>query len=308
MKRIVVTGATGFIGRHVMDPLRQRGFEIHVIGRHRPDDAQVIFHESDVLNIESTRGAIAAANGSHLLHLAWNVDPGKYWQAPSNLDWVSASLQLIRAFAENGGRRAVVAGTCAEYLWGADRFLEEETPCRPATLYGVCKDALRRVVLAYGDIARLSIGWGRIFFLYGPGEKQGRLVSDAIRQLLSRQHLPTTHGRQKRDFMHVSDVAGGFAALVDCEVRGTVNIASGRAMSVRSILESIAQEIGAGELVQYEARPLHAEEPEIIEADVARLCNEVGFKPRYDLASGLADTISWWRRQLASSSSSSPEH
>jgi len=124
MKRIVVTGATGFIGRHVMDPLRQRGFEIHAIGRHRPDDAQVIFHESDVLNIVSTRRAIAAADGSHLLHLAWDVEPGKYWQSASNLDWVPASLHLVRGFAENGGKRAVVAGTCAEYLWGADRFLD----------------------------------------------------------------------------------------------------------------------------------------------------------------------------------------
>jgi nucleoside-diphosphate-sugar epimerase len=298
MKRILVTGGTGFIGQHLMGHLRRRGFEIHVIGRHRPCDTEVIFHQADVLDIDRTRQAIKAANGSHLLHLAWYVEPGKYWHSPHNLDWIAASLHLVRGFAENGGRRAVIAGTCAEYLWGAERFREEETPCQPATLYGVSKDALRRILLAYGDIAPLSVGWGRIFFPYGPGEKQGRLVSDAIRHLLSRQQFPTSHGLQRRDFMHVSDVAGAFAALVDSDVRGPVNIGSGRAISVRSILELIARETGAGDLVRFGERPLPANEPEAIEADGARLFNEVGFRPRYDLACGLTDTISWWRRQL----------
>jgi nucleoside-diphosphate-sugar epimerase len=98
--------------------------------------------------------------------------------------------------------------------------------------------------------------------------------------------------------MHVSDVAGAFAALVDSDVRGPVNIGSGRAISVRSILELIARETGAGDLVRFGERPLPANEPEAIEADGARLFNEVGFRPRYDLARGLTDTISWWRRQL----------
>jgi nucleoside-diphosphate-sugar epimerase len=300
MKRVLVTGGTGFIGQHVIDPLRQRGFEIHVLGRHPPPDGAVIFHEADVLDLDRTRQAIAAAKCSHLLHLAWYVKPGEYWRAPDNLDWIAASLHLARSFAENGGRRAVTAGTCAEYLWGAERFLEEQTPCQPATLYGASKDALRRILAAYGEVAPLSVAWGRIFFLYGPAEKPGRLVSDAICKLLSRQEFPTSHGLQRRDFMHVSDVAGAFAALVDCDIRGAVNIGSGQAVSVRSILELIGQETDASDLIRFGERPLPGNEPEIIEADTARLFNEVGFKPRYDLAAGLTETIAWWRRQQSS--------
>jgi nucleoside-diphosphate-sugar epimerase len=297
MKRILVTGGAGFIGLHVMDHLRQRGFEIHVIGRHQPSDTQVAFHEADVLDLDRTRRAVAAIKASHLLHLAWHVKPGEYWRSPDNLDWIAASLHLVRGFAEAGGTRAVVAGSCAEYLWGAARFQEAETPCRPATLYGASKDALRRTLTAYGDVAPLSIGWGRIFFLYGPGEKPGRLVSDAICHLLSRKEFPTSPGLQRRDFMHVCDVAGAFAALVDSDIRGPVNIASGQAVPIRTILELIAKEIAAGDLLRFGERALSANEPEIIEADVARLANEVGFQPRYDLARGLADTIAWWRQQ-----------
>lgn len=147
-----------------------------------------------MLDIDATRQVITAAKCSHLLHLAWYVEPEKYWRSPHNLDWIAASIHLIRSFAESGGRRAVIAGTCAEYLWGAERFQEEETPCQPATFYGSSKDVLRRILTAYGSVAPLSVGWGRIFFLYGPGEKNGRLVSDAIRHLLSRQEFPTSHG------------------------------------------------------------------------------------------------------------------
>lgn len=295
MKRILVTGGTGFIGLPLMDHLRQRGFEIHVMGRHHPGDSQVVFHTADVLNADETRRAVALAKCSHLLHLAWNVTPGEYWRSPQNLDWIASSLHLIRGFAETGGERAVIAGTCAEYLWGAERFIENETPCQPATFYGASKDALRRIVTAYGDVGKLSIGWGRIFFLYGPGEKKGRLVSDAIQSLLSRQEFPTSHGLQRRDFMHVADVAGAFAALADSDVRGPVNIGSGQAVSVRSILELIAQETGAGDCLRFGERPLPPNEPEVIEADVTRLFSEADFKPRYDLGSGLVDTISWWR-------------
>jgi nucleoside-diphosphate-sugar epimerase len=296
MKRVVVTGGTGFIGQHLMEPLRRRGFEIHLIGRRRPLDAKIVFHEADVLDVARMREAIAAANASHLLHLAWDVEPGKYWRSPQNLDWIAASLHLVRNFTEHGGGRTVIAGSCAEYLWGAERFLEEKTPCQPATLYGTSKDALRRILMGYADIAPMSIGWGRIFFLYGPGEKRGRLVSDAIHNLLSRREFPTSHGLQRRDFMHVSDVASAFAALLDCDVRGPVNIGTGEAVSVRSLLETIGRQTNASDFLRFGQRPLPPSEPEVIEADVARLLNEVGFRPHYDLAGGVAETIAWWRR------------
>jgi nucleoside-diphosphate-sugar epimerase len=298
MRRVLVTGVTGFIGQHILDPLRERGFEIYAIGRSRPCDRQLVFHEVDVLNVDRTRLAVAAVKASHLVHLAWYAEPGQVWHSPNNLDWVGASLNLLRVFAENGGKRAVIGGTCAEYHWGTERFQEEETPCRPATLYGASKDALRRILMAYSNVASLSVAWGRIFFLYGPGEKQGRLVSDAIRLLLAGQAFPTSHGLQRRDFMHVSDVAGAFAALADSEVSGPVNIGSGTAAPVRSILEQIACETGHPDLIVFGAKPLSASDPSVIEADVTRLTREIGYRPKYDLNRGITETVAWWRTQL----------
>jgi nucleoside-diphosphate-sugar epimerase len=297
MKRVLVTGGTGFIGGHAWAPLRERGFEIHAVGRRPPGDGRVAFHEADLLDPGETEGAVAAVGATHLLHLAWYAEPGLFWSAPANLDWVGASLTLLRLFAEHGGRRAVFAGSCAEYSWGGER-LDEQMPCRPATLYGVAKDATHRVAAAYAALAGVSLAWGRIFFLYGPGEKSGRLVSDAIAALLAGRNFPTSQGTQRRDFMHVADVAAAFAALADCDVRGPVNIGSGAAVPVRSLLEGIARELGGRGLLAFGARPMRPGEPSVIEANVARLRDEVGFRPSFDLPAGLSDTLRWWQGNI----------
>jgi nucleoside-diphosphate-sugar epimerase len=301
MKRVLVTGATGFIGARAVPLLRARGYEVHAIGRTRPEDRDLEFHSADLLDADAVRAVTLKIRATHLLHLAWDVTPGRYWRASENLDWVSASLQLARAFEAAGGRRAVFAGTCAEYQWGAPRFFEATTPCVPATLYGAAKDALRRLLTYYGDSGGLSVGWGRIFFLYGPGEKPGRLVSDAIRCLVKVAPFPTTHGNQRRDFLHVDDVAGAFVALIDCNAQGPVNIGSGAAISVRSVLDIVASEIGNADCLQFGARTLAEGEPMVIEADVTRLTQEIGFKPLYDIKGGIAQTVAWWKRNCAES-------
>lgn len=289
-RRVLVTGATGFVGAHTIPALRARGFDIHVLGRARPEAATVAFHPVDLLDAEAVRAAVQAVRASHLLHLAWYAEPGLYWRSVANLDWVAASLGLVRAFREAGGGRAVVAGTCAEYAWGPER-LSEDAPCVPATLYGAAKDGTRRILAAYAGETGLSLAWGRLFFLYGPGERPGRLVGDAIRALASGARFATSPGHQRRDFSHVADAAGAFAALVESDVVGPVNVGSGAAVPVRAILERIGALTGRPDLIDFGARPLPASEPASIEAAVTRLRDAVGFRPRYDLDAGLRQTF-----------------
>ncbi|MCJ2073108.1 NAD(P)-dependent oxidoreductase [Methylobacterium sp. J-030] len=288
MRRIVLTGATGFVGTHAIPALQARGYEVHALGRQAPSRA-IAFHQVDLLDAKAVRSAMRAIGASHLLHLAWYAEPGQYWRAPANLDWVAGTLALIRAFREAGGTRAVVAGTCAEYAWGPER-LHEDGRCAPATLYGAAKDGTQRILAAYARETGLSFAWGRLFFLYGPGEKSGRLVSDAFRLLASGERFATSQGHQRRDFSHVMDVAAAFAALIDTKVTGSVNIGSGKAVPVRSILERIGQLTGRPGSIDFGARQLSESEPTCIEADVARLRDEVGFHPSYDLDSGLTHT------------------
>ncbi len=284
-----MTGAAGFIGRHVVPALQARGFEVHALDRRATGVAGVVDHVADLLDADAMQAAVGAAGATHLVHLAWDVTPGTYWRSANNLDWVTGSVALARAFAAAGGTRIVGAGTCAEYAWGGAVLDEVSTPSEPATLYGVCKDALRRMLTAWGAETGVGVAWGRVFYLYGPGEAPGRLVGDAVRILREGGRFPTSHGRQRRDFLHVADVAGAFAAIADCEVRGVVNIGSGAAPPVGDVLRAVAACVGGLERIDFGARTLSASEPEVIEAAVARLRDEVGFVPRFGLADGVAD-------------------
>lgn len=205
VKRVLVTGASGFVGRHACEALTARGFQVHRVGRGPSADPD--FRAGDLLDAQDRRLVLEQVRPSHLLHLAWDAEPGRYWTSAINLDWVAASLDLVRLFVACGGTRLVVAGTCAEYAWGSERFDEDATPCRPATLYGAAKDGTRRIVEAYAKSVGLSAAWGRLFYLYGPGERPGRLVADATRALLTGESFPTSPGHQARDFLHVADAA-----------------------------------------------------------------------------------------------------
>jgi nucleoside-diphosphate-sugar epimerase len=285
-RRVLVTGARGFIGRHAVAALRERGFEVHEAGR----------RDGDLLAPGGPRRLVDETEPTHLLHLAWNTEPGRYWTTPENLAWTEASLALYRAFAERGGERAVLAGTCAEYDWTQGMCREDATPLRPATLYGASKHALSTAVAAYGDAYGPPTAWGRVFFLYGPGEHPARLVPAVIRGLLARERVAVTHGRQVRDFMHVADVGAAFAALVDRDdVAGAVNVASGEPVSLREIVAAISARLDGEGLVGFGERPVPAGEPTVLVADATRLREEAGFVPRHDLASGLDDAIAWWR-------------
>jgi len=295
MKVVLITGAGGFVGRRVVPLLLERGFEVHAT-THRFDEAlsktdpRVALHPIDLLGSgERIENLVAELKPSHLLHLAWDTTPGDYWTSHVNLAWVEASLRLVRSFVASGGRRVVCAGTCAEYDWSGGRCSERETPLRPASLYGVSKNSLREMLEAFATQAGFSFAWGRVFFPYGPGEHRSRLVSSIALALLRGERAVCRKAAAARDFIHVDDVARAFGALLDCNVTGAVNIASGEATSIGNIARRIADEVKRGDLL--ECSTVENEKFPVVVADIARLKSEVGFLPTIGVQEGLHSTI-----------------
>jgi len=294
MKKVLVTGATGFIGRHSLPRLLESGYEVHAVGGQRSPEApsrDIVWHCANLLEPGEIASLVGKVRPSHLLHFAWYAVPGKYWTAPENLAWVRATVNLMQVFSDHGGRRAVMAGSCAEYDWKFDYCSELFTPCRPATLYGACKHGTQVLLDAWSRQAGLSSAWGRIFFLYGPGEYPSRLVPSVINSLLRNEPARCTHGNQVRDFMHVADVAAAFVELLGSDVKGTVNIASGVSAPLKEVIHVIADHLNKRDLVRLGAVPAPAGEPDALIADIGRLRDEVGFRPRYGLKQGIAQTI-----------------
>jgi nucleoside-diphosphate-sugar epimerase len=293
VRRVLVTGATGFIGRHSLGALTERGFEVHAVSSRAAGGLApgVTWHRADLLDEQQATRLADSVRPSHLLHFAWYAEHGKYWTSPENARWLEASTHLLRAFAAAGGRRVAMAGTCAEYDWSHERLVEDETPLAPATPYGQAKNELRARLFDLAPELGISAAWGRIFFLYGPGEHPDRLVASVVRSLLAGERAPTTDGSQVRDFLHVADVADAFAALLATDVEGSFNIASGEPVQVRDVLAAIGEAVGRPELIEFGALPQRPGDPEKLVADVRRMRENVGWRPQYNLAAGIAETV-----------------
>ena len=299
-RRVLVTGATGFIGRRCLPRLTELGYEVHALSSRSspslpsPGPSAVTWHHVDLLAAGAADAVCEAVAAHDLLHLAWDTTPGQYTHTPLNLDWLSASLRLVRSFVAHGGRRLVTAGTCFEYAHSDARCVEGVTPIAPDTLYGTSKAALDAVVTHFASEAGIESAWGRIFFLYGPHEHPDRLVASVTRALLAGREAPCSIGTQVRDFLHVDDVAGALVALLASRATGDVNVASGQPVTIRDLVLEIGEQVGRPELVLLGARPLSPRDPPHIVADVTRLRDEVGFTPRFSLREGVRDTVRWW--------------
>lgn len=300
MKRVLLTGANGFIGRHCVPHLMEKGFEVHAVlstdGKNRDVDS-VIWHTANLLDFNSPSTLIERVKPSHMLHFAWITTPGVYWTSEENLRWVQASLELLRNFKTHGGQRVVMAGSCAEYDWNHGHASETLTPLHPATLYGVCKKSLYEMLMSFARQEGLSAAWGRIFFLYGPYENPARLVPSVIRALLDNRPALCTHGDQIRDFLHVDDVASAFASLLDSDVQGGVNIVSNEPVAIKAVVHRIAELMRHPDLVRLGAIPASDSDVPLLTGDATRLTQEVGWIPRFSLDAGLNMTIEWWKNQ-----------
>lgn len=300
MRRVLVTGARGFIGRHAVNCLRARGYEVHAVtSRPPPEDAPPVhWHRVDLLAPGAAEELSRRVVATHLLHFAWFTEPGAFWTSSENERWVAASLDLLAEFAAAGGYRAVVAGSCAEYDWNGDGLcVEGGTALIPATPYGEAKLTLCRGARGLADARAMSLAWGRIFFTFGPDEHPDRLVSSMARSLVRGESVETTSGEQVRDFIYAPELADAFAATLDSTVEGALNVASGEGVTVRSLVERIAAAAGRPELLRIGARAPRPGEPSLLVAATHRLAKEVGWTPSLSLDHAIERTVAWWRHR-----------
>ncbi len=299
MKRVLMTGASGCIGQHVLPRLLERGWEVGAVSsRQRPDAGGVKWYHADLLRSDAAASLVGDFRPSHLLHLAWYVAPGRWAFSTENFGWVNASMQLLRSFADCGGGRVVTAGSCLEYDWDFGYCSEDRTPCRPHATYGICKHALQLLTSEFAIRAGLSSAWARVFFLYGPHEHPDRLVSSVIRSLLADQPARCSHGNQVRDYLYVQDVADAFVELLQTDVTGPINVGSGRPIRLRQLVERAADLLGRRDLLHFGAVPAAPPDMPLVVADVTRVTRELpGWQPVVGVDEGLSASISWWRER-----------
>ena len=300
MNRVLLTGATGFVGQHCLPLLRERTAEVHAVCCHtQPLPSHGIhWHRLDLLDHHATEKLFRTLQPSHLLHTAWFTKPSEFWSSPENLRWLESSMTILQQFQTHGGERAVCTGSCAEYDWSRGYCQESSTPLLPATIYGKCKHMLQRYLDTFGNLNGLSTAWARIFFLYGPGAHPEKFPGSIISTLLSDQSAVCSQGHLVRDFLHIADAADALVSLLDSSCEGPINVGSGIPVRLEEMAAQIADQLQRRPLLTIQRTPGPGPEPPVLLADVSRLRNELKWSPRFGWRKGLSDTTDWWERNL----------
>ena len=184
---------------------------------------------------------IKESGATHLIHLAWYAEHGKYWTSPLNLRWVEATVKLVEAFCRNGGQKVIAAGTCAEYNWSYGYCREDVTPIKPVKMYGVAKDATRRLISEICVNQNVKFVWGRIFIPYGKGEDSDRLIPSLIDVFQGKKQPFRVNAHSYRDFLHVIDLADAFIKLLQEGATGIYNVCSGQPLQIGAVVRIIAK-------------------------------------------------------------------
>jgi nucleoside-diphosphate-sugar epimerase len=270
--RILVTGARGFIGSAIVRRLAKEGHE-------------AIAFEGDLLG-EALPSTISDG-ATHCIHAAWYTNHADYLTHEINRDWVAASLRFAEAFSDAGGQRFIGIGTCLEYdlANASEPCSEDRSPLHPETLYAQCKLELFETLERRGG----NYAWARIFFVYGPGDRGGRLVPHMIERFSNGEEAGPTHGGLRRDYIHVDDLAGQLVRIALSRFRGAINTGTGQAPTLSEIFKAGAKAFGRPELAVSNGET--GSQPPLIQADMTRFRREIGDLQARDIATGIRDLV-----------------
>jgi nucleoside-diphosphate-sugar epimerase len=309
--RCFVTGASGHIGSYLVRRLLADGHAVAALMRPASSRAvlgdalaEVQVIEGDLLS-STYHAPLASFAPDVVYHLAWWGITAEDRNAPQQVTAnVRGTLDLLEAAHNAGAELFVSTGSQAEY-GRVSGSIAEDHPLRPETAYGIAKAALSQyLVPGYCDRVGMRSIWLRIFSVYGPGDAATHMMPTLIESLLDHQRPALTKGEQKWDYLHIEDTAAAIAeAGATPQLSGVFNVASGRVVPLRDVIEQVrdlidpALPLGIGDLPYRHDQVMH------LQGDITRLRLATGWEPTVDLEDGLRNTVNWHkgkRHELAS--------
>lgn len=298
MARVLLTGANGFVGAALRGRLSAQGHEVVAIssraGAEREARDRVEMRRLDLLTASEAEVArlVGETGATHCVHAAWYTNHADYLIAPVNADWLAASQRLADGFHAGGGRRFVGLGTCLEYdqAAGGGRFSEAGTPLRPETPYARAKTALFERLAARAATQGHDFAWARVFFIYGPGDRAGRLIPDMVERLRRGEPVAPRFGGLRRDYIHVDDLAEQLSTIALGNGQGAINTGTSRATRLADIARLLGDVARRPDLIEANELLDPAQSP-IIEADMDLYRSVYGNPACRPLREGLSELL-----------------
>ena len=260
MKNILLTGATGFLGKQILNDLNGKDLSIHVICR---GDDNFFANYKNITKIIKTNNFFTESAEWYknicegvdiIIHAAWYAEPGEYLESPLNIECLSGTLNFAKAAAEQRVKKFVGVGTCFEYDLTSSNLLHIDSKLNPLFLYSIAKTSTYTLLTKLFKNCEVEFLWTRVFYLYGEGEDSRRLVAVLRSKLSKGETVDLTSGKQIRDFMDVQFAGSLIADASLSKTVGPFNICSGVGISIRELAENIADEFGRRDLLNFGAR------------------------------------------------------
>jgi len=270
MRNVLLTGATGFVGRQVLKALQEIGVRITIIAR--PGWQEKIKCRKNIISVintcdlfsESIEWWADTCKGIDvIIHVAWYAEHDKYLLSSKNIDCLQGTLSLAKGAALAKVQKIVGIGTCFEYDFNAG-MIGTDALLKPTTPYAAAKVATYTMLSQWLPQQNIKFAWCRLFYLYGENEDKRRLVAYIKSRLEKGKSAKLTSGNQIRDFMDVKDAGETIVNVARSNTEGAVNICSGTRVTVRQFAEKIANEYNGQSLLVFGARPDNLTDPACI--------------------------------------------
>jgi dTDP-6-deoxy-L-talose 4-dehydrogenase (NAD+) len=260
MKRVLITGANGFVGRQIIRSLDVESIDLITTVREGKENevsnfknVKKIITSKDLFAEDESWWEEQCKDVDIVIHAAWYVETGKYLDSQKNIDCLIGSLKLAKGAVKAGVGRFLGLGTCFEYDQNQG-VLTINTPLKPLTIYAAAKASLFTILSQWFPRESVSFAWIRLFYLYGEGEDKKRLVPYVRSQILQGDFVDLTSGKQVRDFMDVIEAGKKIARISLTDQIGPINLCSGIPVTVRQFVEKIAAEYGRKDLLRFGVR------------------------------------------------------
>ncbi|MBW5409524.1 NAD(P)-dependent oxidoreductase [Brachyspira hampsonii] len=273
MKKIIVTGITGSIGQYIVEPLKELSFEIYGIGRKDFITDKFHYIKADINNSIEIKNIFYEVRPEYLIHLAWDLSNG-YFHSNTNFDMLTSSINILKYFRDNNGKKAIYIGSYAEYSF--DNIpAKEYDRVNPTTVYAKCKNYLREISELYCKNNSIDFCWARVFNTYGENDNNTRLFPYIISSLQNNQKVSINHSQLEKDYIYAGDAAKILALIINSDITGIINICSGKGIKLRDLATMISEKLGKQYLL--ELKELNTEEPLKTIGDNSRIVNELKF-------------------------------